>query len=119
MSKKRTQAKTDPELLRQLEAATTDQALVQAVFTLQLPKSHETAPERVEELTHQVLNRVADKIGADAHEVNIFRNLGAFVVSAPAPFINALLTQPEIASATANRQPESGLISPRKKTPVV
>ena len=115
MRKKQTRVKTDPELRRQLKAENSDQQLVQAVFTLRTSTLKTTTPTHVEELTHEVLDRVADEIGVEAKEINIFRNLGAFAVSAPSTFIRALLTEPEIASATANQQPESMMIPPMKK----
>jgi hypothetical protein len=118
MRTKRTQAKTDPVLKRQLEAEKSDQELVQAVFTLRTSTLKTATPTNVEELTHEVLDRVADEIGIEAEEINIFRNLGAFAVSAPPNFIRALLTEPEIATATANQQQESMMIPPLKKRQV-
>lgn len=115
MSKKRTRVKTDPELLRQLETKSANQELVQAVFTLRLSTRKTVNPTNVEALTNEVLDRVADEIGVEAEEINIFRNLGAFAVSAPPTFIRALLTEPEIATATANEQPESMFIAPVRR----
>lgn len=116
MRKKVSSIKTDPELLRQLETAATNQELIQAVFTLRLPKRQALVPERIEKLTQEVLKRVAVNAGP-AKEVNIFRHLGAFSVAARSAFIRALLDEPEIASAVANRQPQALLIAPhRKKT---
>ena len=119
MSKKQTRVKTDPELRRQLKAENSDMEMVQAVFTLRPSTLKAATPTKVEEVTQEVLDRVADEIGVKAEEINIFRNLGAFAVSAPPDFIRALLTEPEIASATANRQQESMMISPVKKRRVL
>jgi len=118
MRTKRSRAKTDPELKRQLKAGKSNQDLVQAVFTLHLSTRQTTTATHVEELTHKVLDRVADEVGVEAKEINIFRNLGAFAVSAPPDFIRALLTEPEIATATANQQQESMMIPPQRKRPV-
>lgn len=115
MRTKRTRVKTDPELKRQLKAENSDQELVQAVFTLRLSARKTATPTHVEEMTHEVLERVAGEIGIKAKEINIFRNLGAFAVSAPPNFIRALLTEPEIATATANQQQESIMIPPQRK----
>lgn len=114
MRKKNNVVKTDPELLRQLETAAAKQELIQAVFTLRLPNQQAVAPERVEKLTNEVLQRVAGDVGP-AEQVNIFRNLGAFSVAARSPVIRALLKEPEIASAVANQQPKTMLITPRYK----
>ena len=118
MSKKRSRVRTDPELKRQLKAENSDEELVQAVFTLRLPSRRAVKPKNVEELTQQVLDRVADEVGVQAEEINIFRNLGAFALSAPPNFIRALLTEPEIATATANQQTESMMIPPQRKRQV-
>jgi hypothetical protein len=115
MRTRRTRAKTDPELKRQLKAGKSDQDLVQAVFTLRLSTRQTEAPTHVEEITQRVLDRVADEVGVEAKEINIFRNLGAFAVSASPDFIRALLTEPEIATATANQQQESMMIPPQRK----
>jgi len=115
MSTKRTQAKTDPELKRQLKAGKSKEDLVQAVFTLHLSTRQTDEPTHVEEMTQKVLDRVADEVGIEAKEINIFRNLGAFAVSASPDFIRALLSEPEIATATANQQQESMMIPPQRK----
>jgi len=115
MSKKRSRVRTDPELKRQLKVENSDQEMVQAVFTLRLPSRRTVKPTHVEELTYEVLDRVADEVGVEAEEINIFQNLGAFALSAPPDFIRALLTKPEIATATANQQQESMMIPPQRK----
>jgi len=119
MRKKQIHAKTDPELLRQLEDGAASQSLIQAVFTLRSSEQKAVSPEQVEKLTQKVLDRVARIVGTPASEVNIFRNLGAFVVSAQAPFIRALLTDPDIASAMANRQSKQMMIPPHRKRPLI
>lgn len=115
MNKKRIGAKTDPELLRELDAKSASQELVQAVFSLRLPMSKLTAPRAVEEVTNEVLDRVARNVGTPASEVNVFRNIGAFAISARPAFIRALLAEPEIASAMANRPSQPMLITSREK----
>ena len=115
MSKKRSRVRTDPELKRQLKAEHSEQEMVQAVFTLRLSSRRAVKPTHVEELTNEVLDRVADEVGVEAQEINIFQNLGAFALSAPPNFIRALLTEPEIATATANQQTESMMIPPLRK----
>lgn len=98
--------KVDPQLLQQLNTVGASRSMVQAVFQLRLPPARLLSPEAVEGTVQTVLSRVKQEVGEEAHEVNIFRNLGAFVVSAHAPFIRALMKEPEIASATANVQHE-------------
>lgn len=106
MRKRHARVKTDPELIKQLNQTGSNEDLVEAVFTLRLSTKQLLAPMRVEEVTQQVLDRVSQQVGIDAKEVNIFRNIGAFVISAPPSFIRELLSEPEIASAVANHQPK-------------
>ncbi len=105
MSRKR-QAKVDPQLLDQLNAAGARNDVVQAVFRLNLSRASLLKPEVVDGAVQAVLGRVKQEVGEDVEDVNVFRNLGAFVVCAHAPFIRALMKEPEIASATANVQKE-------------
>lgn len=104
---KKKQTKVDPKLMNQLEQAGADQTTVQAVFTLDLPKKKLLEPAEVEAATERVLQRVEQNVGSKAQDYNIFRNLGAFVVEADEPFIRALIDEPEIATAVANRQSDS------------
>ena len=100
---------TDPELVRQLHAATADDASVEAVFMLapEDPSQIVPSPERTEELTRHLLERVKASIGKAAEDVNVFHNMGSFVVSAHPDFLRELIAQPEIASAMANQQPQA------------
>ena len=112
--------KTDPELLKQLEAtAASDTSEVEAVIRLRPDDASQVVPtpERTEELANELLTRVKSEVGESVSRYNVFRNLGAFVVSAPPPFIRKLISQPEVAAATANRQPESLVMPPVEKSP--
>ena len=101
--------KTDPELLRQLDAAGGDADEVQAVFSLRPGGAARLSlsPEETDATVARLLERVRRETGVAPRDCNVFRHLGAFVVAASARFVRALLEQEEIASATANRQPGS------------
>ncbi len=101
--------KTDPELLRQIDAVDAGNNPIQAVFSLALPMKKLLDPEQVEETTNQVLERAEKEAGSKPNDVNIFRNLGSFVVSADASFIRQVIDDPKIASAVANKQPKKVL----------
>ncbi len=85
------------------------------MFYLRPAQSSEKAlpPNQVEELARTLLERVERSVGVGARDVNVFRHLSSFVVSASPAFVRELLQQPEIASAMANRQPS---IEPIKDT---
>ncbi|MEN3331859.1 MAG: hypothetical protein V7641_1224 [Blastocatellia bacterium] len=120
MSAKGSKARADAELVRQLEVASYGDKPVEAVFMLRPddPSQVAPSPERMEELTHQILERVKQRTGSQENRINIFRNLGSFVVSAPPVFLQELLLQPEIAAAMANQQPQQEVIKPVKQRPV-
>lgn len=120
VEKENKQVKTDPELLKQINTVAAEEKPVEAVFMLRPDKAAQIAasPERTEELTHKILERVEKRVGATPKQVNIFRNLGTFAISAGPGFLRELLTQPEIASAMANRQQSQGYIPPRDVKPV-
>ena len=106
-----------PELLRQLDEA--GDKPVGAVFHLR-PGPHQKAmaPAEAETCARGLLRRVEQESGVAPQRVQVFRNLGSFVVSAAAPFVRKLLDQEEILSATANEQPEEMLIKPVSSKPV-
>ena len=47
----------------------------------------------MEALVGDILSRVQNQSGAVPLEYNVFKNMGAFVVSAPAPFVRKLLAR--------------------------
>ena len=107
----------DPELVRQL-AASTDDDRVEAVVRLQpqdgLPA---TLPEETERLAREIVRRTQKASGEQEDAVNVFKYLGSFAISAKPAFMKALIAQPEVAAALANKQPESGMIRPVDKRP--
>jgi hypothetical protein len=108
-------AKVSPELARQLDEA---DSLVGAALTLRSPEPHATVPaEAVEDLAREVLDRVHEQTGLAPDDVNVLKNLGMFSVWASAPFVKALLAQPEIAEAMPTWTAKSPMIRPVKTRP--
>ncbi len=105
MSKKTAKVKTDPELLRQIDSVVASDEPIQAVFTLALPIKQLLNPRTVEESAKKLVEKVANEVGESPQEMNVFENLGTFVVSANASFIRQMLTQSGISAAMANKQP--------------
>ncbi len=120
MARKKSLAKTDPELRRQMDAAASGNAPIEAVFRLRSkgPSQVAVPPDETEALVQEVIKRVERRSGVAVGDCHVFRNLGFFVVSAKPAFLRELLAQPEIASAMANRQPGEALIPPKGKRPV-
>jgi hypothetical protein len=106
--------RADRELIRQLHAAGEDTP-VSAVCSLQFDPSRPLSAEETEGQVNEVLRRVRGQADQSPHAVTVFANIGSFSLSAPARFIRQLLEQPEIATATANRQPEDVLIRPVRR----
>ena len=103
--------RTDPELLKQMEAKAAGRDSIEAVFSLDLPLKKLLDPSVVEETTRKVLKRAEKSAGSKPKGVNVFKNLGSFAVSADASFIQEVIDDPDIASAVANEQPESAVES--------
>ena len=107
---RRSKVKIDPELRRQLDqAAASKPAAVEAVLRLRQPTRRSSRPlvqEAAQDVARDLLARVAEELGAAAsdYDFNVFPNLGYLVLSAPAGFVERVLHQPEIASASANRR---------------
>jgi hypothetical protein len=113
--------KIDPELLKQIDAVAAGGEPVGAVVMLRpdAPAQISASANRAEELTRRVLQRVEERVGSGANQVNVFRNLGIFAVSANPDFLRELLKQPEVASAMAHGQPSEAYIPPRDVKPVI
>jgi hypothetical protein len=109
MAEKEDQPRTraDPELLRQLDEAEASKEPVEAVFILRRPSGSVLAPDEVEQVANQVLGRVQDETGSQVKDVNVFKNMGSFVVAGESLLLRRLLDQPEIEAGIANRQPGS------------
>ena len=107
---RRPKTKVDPELRRQLDrAAVSKKGAVEAVLRLRAPIRRSSLPpaqEATRDAVRDLLARVAEEFGAAAcdYDFNVFPNLGYLVLSAPAGFVEKLLHQPEVASASANRR---------------
>jgi hypothetical protein len=107
---RRPQPKIDPELRRQLTLALASKpAAVEAVLRLRQPSRRSSRPQAKDaagDLAQKLLARVAEEVGAAAsdYDFNVFPNLGYCVLSASADFVERVLHQPEVASASANRR---------------
>jgi len=98
--------KIDPVLQRQIDSVGAKSDQIEAVFSLDLPMKQLLDPTVVEETTHQVLKRAEKTAGSKPKGVNVFKNLGSFVVSADASFIREVIDDPQVSRAVANRQPK-------------
>ena len=105
-------AKVHKELRRQLAAAgaaardrpASAQPPLEAVVQFHAPTADSLAsPETVQKLAQDVLSRVERLTHESPVAYNVFSNLQSMVVQASRTFLIALLEQPEIASALANR----------------
>jgi hypothetical protein len=102
---------TDPQLRRLIETAGVGGS-VSVVCSLTRNPRRPVNPEETQQNVDALLRRVEDQTGERPVESSVFSNIGAFALSAPVPFIERLIAQPEIATATANVQQEDLLIRP-------
>lgn len=103
-------AKIDPVLKQRIKSAAASRSKpVEAVLRLRAPRQKASlapSPSATRALAEGLVKRVSEELGKDAGQVdfNVFPNLGYFVVSAPSAFVERIVAQPEIASASANRR---------------
>lgn len=104
---------TDPELLRQLDAAAASDDPVSATFTLRSGELEGVySAEQASTVAKQVLQRAERGARRSAKDVTMFPHIQSFAVEGPAALIRKLLEQPEIESATANVQSQDLMIRP-------
>jgi len=111
---RRPRPKVDPELRRQLAQTPASRAgPVEAVLRLRAPArrsgrspAQSPAESAVHDTARELLARVADELGTapSSYDFNVFPNLGYCVLKAPAGFVERVLQQPEVVSASANRR---------------
>jgi hypothetical protein len=108
MSGRKARVRVDPELRRQLHgAAAAETAPVEAVLRLRsTTRSLAPPPEATRDMAELLVTRVAEELGvtSEEYDYNVFPNLGYFVLSASPGFVERVLHQPEVASASANRR---------------
>jgi hypothetical protein len=68
-------------------------------------------------IAHSLMERIKAKHGREPKKLNIFENLGSFVVQADPAMLLHLLDQPEVAAATLNRRPDVEPLRPVRKGP--
>lgn len=116
----RAKKRIDPHLLALLDAAAGVRApaLLEAVIQLQPEAAGEVVPgpERTEEIVRSVLARVTKKLGRDPADVNVFSNLGSFIISASREYLRELLDQPEVQGALANRPGDARASPPSRRS---
>jgi hypothetical protein len=111
--------KLDPELRAALNAHAADQQPLGAVFTLEAgPRQSFIPPDEVEDTVQRILRDVEHETGIAPAQVNVFKNMGAFAVVAPATFLSRILNRGEIATAMANQRSEDLLIRLVSSRPV-
>jgi hypothetical protein len=120
MGEEGARTKLDPTLQKELDSPRAETATVEAVVRLQPadPGRRFLSPEETDSLVEQVVKAAESECGVKPDEINVFRNLGTFAVRASGKFVKALVKHEQVAGATANRQPGSGLIPPHRKRPV-
>lgn len=118
MSDANSSVAVDPELQRQLGAASASNKPVEVVVRLRPddPAQVVPSPERTQQLAEKIMTRVTKRVGSAAARHNVFTNLGSLVVSGSPEYVRELISQPEVAAAVANQQPDDAMIPPIKET---
>jgi hypothetical protein len=95
--------RTDPELLRQLDAARASGELVQAVVTLQRTAGVAPEPAQVEAQTKAAVERAAAATGERPSDVHVMGRIAVAYVCGSERFLRELVDQPEVDAAVANK----------------
>jgi hypothetical protein len=96
---------TDPELLRQLDEAQETGASVAAAVSIKRALGRATDPEQVNSDARAAVARATEASGALPDDLHVMANIAMVYIEGPAPFIRAVLAQPEVTGATANVRP--------------
>lgn len=103
------------QVLQEARAASQDETVV---FRLK-GRSGGAAPppEETVRLAHDLIERASANHGHRPKKMNIFENLGSFVVQGDAALLLHLIDQPEVAAATLNRRSNEKPSLPIRKGP--
>jgi hypothetical protein len=85
-------------LLEQLDLAKDSSKPIQAWVSLKPADSSQEAasPEETQSLAQPLVQWVKDRVGQGTDSVNVFQNLGAFIVSAHPEFVRELIHQQKL-----------------------
>jgi hypothetical protein len=103
----RPSGRTDPELVRQLDAARASGGSVQAVVKLQRRPGTAPDPATVESQTQRAVERATEASGLAPLDVHVLGRMAVAYVSGPESFVRELVEQPEVDAAVAN-EPSGG-----------
>lgn len=101
----------DPELVRQVSVADSDDTIIDVTVTLATPPGKKVlSASETESAVSSIIERVREETQRSPAHVKVLHNLQSFGVRAAAGFLRPLLAQPEIAGAIANVQAEDDLM---------
>ena len=99
--------RTDPELLRQLDAAHGTDECVAATVSIRR-KRGKPVPEEIDTALRAALNRAVKKSGADPVDLHVMGRLASAYISGPEALIREFIQQPEVTGAVANQSQGPG-----------
>jgi hypothetical protein len=95
-------AKVDPRLLKKIKEEKAGRP-VQAVITLRSgPDGRPLTPEATEESVQAVIKRAQSRTARDVTRVKVFKNLQSFAVEAEPEFVQCLIDDESVDSASLN-----------------
>ena len=108
--------RVDPELARQLDAASPASS-IGAVFMLR-SEGDVLSEAETTSLASRVMKAASKVSGSSPESFQIFTNVQSFSVLGTRALVEAVIAQPEVASAVANLQAEDALIKPLNRRQV-
>lgn len=97
-----TTERTDPELLRQLDAAHGTDERVAATVSIRR-KRGKPVPEEIDTAVRVALDRAVKKSGLNPSDLHVMGRVAAAYVSGPEALIREFIRQPEVTGAVANQ----------------
>ena len=96
--------RTDPELVRQLDAAQGTDESVTAVLGIRRTRGKRPVPAEIEKAAKTAVARAVDACGVEPVDVHVMASMAVAYVSGTEAFIRELMNQPEFVSAVANQR---------------
>lgn len=97
-----TAKRTDPELLRQLDAAHGTDEPVAATVSIRR-KGGKPVPQEIDNAVRAAIARAVKKSGVNPSDLHVMGRVASAYVSGPEALIRELIKQPEVTGAVANQ----------------
>lgn len=107
--------KIHPDLDRQMNEAGSTQTVAAVVYP---KRAANMSSSEVEALAHKMVESASQKSKQSPQRLQVYGNLGSFLVTGTVPFLRTLLAEPEVGKASPGHRDDSAYIAPVDARPV-